>query len=472
MTRKIKIAVIGGGVSGATSAYSIALLLKGLRLPHAISIFEGSDRLGGKICSDYLFGAPIEYGAEGIVLRDRRVRDLVASLGLTPLPPAQLPFAIKQFGDSNQLSKLVPVAQQLLAPYPHNIGAIVRQAGVSWSGKIAAIKAQARHSHEAASSIQTGVKTADLYGSELASKVIDPIITGIYGQRPEKLDQKIIGEFLGRRFDAPKVATDHSARSPVLYSLKEGLDQLVTRQIAISGAQLHLRTSISKVIPTPGGVVMNGERFDHCVIALPLSEVIRLVGEQFGISESQAGSVQYSGRAVMTVVSSPLGDNKRWPPVTGYIIPGQKLIRGASFYSKKWPHASIRHRDVFRVFFGGDGVSELTEADGLKLALQEIESVVGRSVVPTMWRFNRWNRAVVEDNSTVAATLKQLSEVARGNPAISIVDGAMLGQGIARCILAAIECAQVVCDKMQRVMVGSSRTTQSNNETFLKAHGL
>ena len=70
------VVVVGGGIGGLVAAYACAKI--GIR----VTLIEGSDRLGGALCTEHLDGLPVDLGAEGYATRDGAVRALIDELGL------------------------------------------------------------------------------------------------------------------------------------------------------------------------------------------------------------------------------------------------------------------------------------------------------------------------------------------------------------------------------------------------------
>jgi len=84
-----RVAIIGGGPGGLLTAY---LLRKNSHFPCEITIFEASDRLGGKIITNEFEAAPIRYEAGAAELYDYSalghdpLRELIDELGLAVRP--------------------------------------------------------------------------------------------------------------------------------------------------------------------------------------------------------------------------------------------------------------------------------------------------------------------------------------------------------------------------------------------------
>jgi monoamine oxidase len=87
--RVFEIGIVGGGPGGLMTAYS---LQKAANTPIRITLFEASDRLGGKILTPHFRTAPVRYEAGAAEfydysqLEDDPLRELIAELGL-PIHP-------------------------------------------------------------------------------------------------------------------------------------------------------------------------------------------------------------------------------------------------------------------------------------------------------------------------------------------------------------------------------------------------
>jgi Flavin containing amine oxidoreductase len=75
--------IVGGGISGLTAAYTA---LEAGIAPHAITLYEAKDRLGGKIKSEMLGTTSVNMGAEFIDGDHSHIIDLCAKFGLTLVP--------------------------------------------------------------------------------------------------------------------------------------------------------------------------------------------------------------------------------------------------------------------------------------------------------------------------------------------------------------------------------------------------
>ena len=85
MNRPLRVAIVGGGVSGLTVAYRLEQANEnspGDREQLEIDLFESSERLGGKIHSVRVDQMLMEMGAESFLSRKQAGVELCKELGL------------------------------------------------------------------------------------------------------------------------------------------------------------------------------------------------------------------------------------------------------------------------------------------------------------------------------------------------------------------------------------------------------
>ena len=74
----LRVAVVGGGISGLTAAHRLRTLLPGA----AVTVLERRGRVGGVLRTVDLAVLPYDVGAEAFLWRRPEVRDLLDELGL------------------------------------------------------------------------------------------------------------------------------------------------------------------------------------------------------------------------------------------------------------------------------------------------------------------------------------------------------------------------------------------------------
>jgi len=79
---KKRIAIIGGGITGLTTAYRVKKIIEKENLPFELIILEGSLKVGGKIYTMKTKTRSIDLGAESIDTRYPEALELIKELGL------------------------------------------------------------------------------------------------------------------------------------------------------------------------------------------------------------------------------------------------------------------------------------------------------------------------------------------------------------------------------------------------------
>src|SRR5690625_6252390 len=82
MSKRKKIVIIGGGITGLTTAYYWQQKVNDEQLPYDIQLIEASDRLGGKIRTYKQDGFTIERGPDSFLARKEPGIRLAKSLGI------------------------------------------------------------------------------------------------------------------------------------------------------------------------------------------------------------------------------------------------------------------------------------------------------------------------------------------------------------------------------------------------------
>src|SRR5699024_12490559 len=82
MPRRQTIVIVGGGITGITTAYYLQKEIDTRHLPYNIKLLEASDRLGGKIRTKRKDGFIIEQGPDSFLARKEPAVRLAKRLGL------------------------------------------------------------------------------------------------------------------------------------------------------------------------------------------------------------------------------------------------------------------------------------------------------------------------------------------------------------------------------------------------------
>ena len=187
-----KIAIIGGGISGLSAAYT----LEKARLagsPLEYRLFEASPRLGGVLLTEHIEGCVVEAGPDSFLSEKSWAIDFCREIGLGD-----------QLITSNDAERktyiyvkghLVPMPDGLMFMVPTKILPIARSPLFSWSTKLRMAREWFTPTPPAQNSKPVGgpkdESVADFitrhYGHEMVDRLADPLLSGVYGGSASQL---------------------------------------------------------------------------------------------------------------------------------------------------------------------------------------------------------------------------------------------------------------------------------------------
>ncbi|MEU4214409.1 protoporphyrinogen oxidase, partial [Actinoplanes sp. NPDC026623] len=176
-----RVAVVGGGIAGLAAAVRIR---RTAPADTEIIVYEQSGRLGGKLRTGELGGIVVERGAESFLAggpdggESAAVRFVRAvGLGDRLVHPSGVPAALAIGG------RLEPLPKGTLVGVPGDLSTL---------GSLARAKAGADTDRGGpllapGADVAVGALVRDRYGDEVADRLVDPMLGGVYAGRADRL---------------------------------------------------------------------------------------------------------------------------------------------------------------------------------------------------------------------------------------------------------------------------------------------
>lgn len=435
MTKRV--GVIGGGISGLTTAYLLQ------RKGFDVTVFEASDRVGGNITTIELGGYTIEHGPTSL-LRSPKLVELVRLLDLTDRVLPAEPAARKRYILSGgKLNAMGP--KTLLNGYFSPRAAL---------GLLLEPFVRSRSPEK--ESVADFV--ARRLGAEFVDKAVDPFVSGVYAGDPRNLSMRsafpklyemerdfgslIVGAFRRKREEVDK-------KFPRTFSFRGGLRTLVTTLADNIGGGLNLASAVSKIEARGGGFTVNGKDLEAVVIATPSHAAAELVEEADKSLAALFRGVNYPPIAVVVLGVKRNNIAKKLDGF-GFLIPSKerRRILGTLFHSAIFPERAPEGHELLITFVGGVRAGAFLESASNEelesMVLEELREILGLRGTPDMVSIKRWPRAIPQYHVGYEAVTNATEKFEKGNPGIYFCSNFYRGVSVGDCVKNAFDTAESI----------------------------
>lgn len=433
--------IIGGGITGLAAAYSLQKAGKG---SIAVTLIEGSQRLGGKITTARRGGFLVEGGPDSFLARKTVTLDLCRELGLEdqlqPARAGKYPTYVWSGGR--------------LHPLPMGVRPMVPSRLISFAGKLrmAAEVLVPPREMEGDESVASFMRRR--FGTEMLEKLAGPLMGGIYAADPERLSlgstfpflqvmEKKYGSVLRGWKKARGGSKGKSGRSMFL-TLRGGLLQLTEAlEAAIGPGVIERDVPVAAVLPQQGRyeVVLEDGRSltaDDIVFATPAYVTAGLVEYIDTALAERLRAIRY-----VTTATVSLGyraqDLQRPLDGFGFVVPRmeQRRINACTWTSTKFEGRAPDGHVLMRVFVGGAGAeayAERTDDALIALARQEVDAAMDLAAEPVLARVYRWPKGNPQYEVGHRERVKEIEALAATHRGLYLAGAAYHGAGVPDCI--------------------------------------
>ncbi|MBL5781497.1 protoporphyrinogen oxidase [Bacillus sporothermodurans] len=186
--KKHKVVIIGGGITGLTSAFYLQNEIKQNNLPIEFKLVEASRRLGGKIKTVRKDGFVIETGPDSLLTKNESFTKLVEKLGIQQeLIESETD---KTYVISNDKLYLIP--EGAVVGIPTQISPFILSSLFSFSGKVRAAADLIIPRLKEKKDVSIGQFFRRRFGDEVVENLIEPLLSGIYAGDIDQLSLKAI----------------------------------------------------------------------------------------------------------------------------------------------------------------------------------------------------------------------------------------------------------------------------------------
>ncbi len=470
-----RIAIIGGGISGLSTAFAIESLAKAAGIEVQTVVLEKKDRLGGKIWSIREEGYLCEWGPNGFLDSKPMTLDLCDRLGIRD----------RLLRSNDNARKRFIYSEGMLHRLPENGPAFLKSKLISWPGK-------ARLAYETlVPAKQTGEDEtlADFgrrrLGAEALDKLIAPMVAGIFAGDPEtmslrscfpriyQLEREYGGLIkamvkLARKKKAErkagKVVSSAAGPGGVLTSFDQGIQELSDSTAAALAGEVRSASGVAAITRKDGGFQLQLEdgsllEAELVVSAAPahaLSTMLR------GADPAIADLLDEIPYAPMNVVCFGYQREKIALDLDGfgYLIPKKegRSILGTLWDSSIFPNRAPEGHVLLRSMMGGatnPKAIDLAESEVKSRVMTDLKEIMGIDVEPDFVRVFRHERAIPQYTVGHSRRLLALDERLDGLPGLFLTGNAFFGVGLNDCVNSSNQIAARVVEKLTGIQASA-----------------
>ncbi len=399
-----RIAIVGGGISGLSAAYT----LQKLGVPYVL--LEAERALGGVIRTELRDGFLLEGGPDAILAQKPEALALARELGLAerlvPTNPDDRSVYILHRGE------LHPLPEGMMLAVPTRLWPFLRSRLFSWPGKLRMgldLVIPGRGG-EADESIASFLRRR--FGQEAVERLGEPLLAGIHSGDPERLSmlatfprfralEKKHGSLVRGMWAAPPSQRPAGEPPPsAFYSLRGGLRELVDALVLrLPRESLWTRTVVRRVSREDGRYLLG---LDHQGSLTAERVIVAAPGPR--IAPALEGAAPEAARALAAIpfvsTATVLLGYRREQVLHhlggyGMVVGPREGLRttALSFVSSKFPCRAPEGHVLLRGFLGGARdlrVLELRDEEMVQTVQEEMKQVLGLDGRPVMTRVFRW----------------------------------------------------------------------------------
>ena len=439
------VAIVGGGISGLSTAYYLS------KAGIACTLIEARPRLGGVIATERIQDCIVEAGPDSFLSSKPWAMDLIRELGMETDVIASNDHQRKTFIRKHGRLVELPDGVQMLVPT--KILPMATTSLVGWPAKLRMAFEYFRrpaacggHDRSVAEFVE------EHYGREVVDYLAEPLLAGIYGGDPDQLSiESVLGRFveLERKYGSltrgvlAERPAAHEPRAPLFRTLRGGLGSLVdavSRAAASHTKFLHHPAEAMERAGAGFRLYVGGDWLvaDRVVLASEAHQAAKLTGAVDARMAELLGSVGYSS-SMTVALGFKRNEVQNQMRGFGFLVPKRerRKLLACTWVGNKFPGRVPEFLALARCFLGGaGGESTLTESDDaiVRAVREELREIAGITAEPVFARVFRWPRSMAQYTVGHAGRIRELQERLGSLPGLLVAGNAYHGIGIPDCV--------------------------------------
>ena len=447
----LRVAVIGGGITGLAAAYFAATA----RPDATVTVYEQSDRVGGKLQLGELAGVAVDVGAEAILARRPEGLELIdaAGLGQDRVSPLTTSAGIWTPGG------LRPIPAGTSMGVPGDVEA-ARTSKLFDEATMQRLEAEPFTPGEpTVEDVAVGALVADRMGEQVVDRLVDPLLGGVYAGRARDLSLQATMPALaaaltstGSLVEAARIATGSGVRpassEPVFAGVSGGIARIPAALAAGGLFDVQLKTSARGLRRTATGFALTVGAVpdqrevdaDVVIIATPAGKAAGLLGSVAASAATELAGIRTASVAIVSLAVA-LDGSVRLPAGSGMLVPAStpSTVKGVTISSQKWPGAPAGLAFI-RASVGRIGEEYLLQRDDEELlarAASDLSGLLGTPIRAVDALVTRWGGGLPQYDVGHRRRVEAIQAAVADVPGLAVAGASYDGLGIPACIASA-----------------------------------
>ena len=456
MTDK-KIVIIGGGISGLATAYSLEEIARKKGESISITLFEKNNRIGGNILTERTDGFLIEGGPDCFLSEKPWAIQLCERLGMGE--------SLLRTNDEYRKTYILlnghlhELPEGVILMIPTEIFPLLKSNLISLSGKIRMGMELFIPKKESSADESLSQFVRRRLGQEALDKIAAPLVAGVHAEDPDTMSVKsrfprfvqmeeeygsLIKGMIAKRREMRRAGSKgNKPKYTMFMTLKDGLSEMPATIVQnLKMTKILTNREVAGVdkrdifkISLKNGEVLDA---DTVVFATPSYETASLLT---GINDSISALLNKIPYASTATVSLAFKKESISNPMNGFgfLVPRQekRRITGATWVSRKFSYRSPDDSVLIRCFIGGSHNEKLVflnDKDMIEMVKGELRDIMGITSEPLLTRIYRWEKAMPQYTIGHEERLSILDKKLSEYPGIFLTGSSYRGSGISECI--------------------------------------
>jgi len=459
-----RIAIIGGGISGLSAAFTLEEHRRAGAVDYVL--YESSPHLGGVLRTEQIGDCIVEAGPDSFLTEKSWATDLCRTLGLGD----------QLIGSSDADRKtyilvrgrLIPMPDGLMFLVPTKILPTAFSPLFSWTTKLRMVQELFHPPRTADADESVASMIERHYGAEMVDRLADPLLSGVFGGEAASLSVRaVLPRFaemerthgsLGRAMLAARKKIrrpTNQPAAPLFTSLKNGMQQLVEALVSrLHQPSLVTNTCVQSIYPDAGGWIVSSEsmselksaHFDAIILAVPAFTAAKLLSPSSPELSAELSSIAYTS-SITVGLAFDRDVRQSLPPGFGFLVPrgeGKHLL-AATFVHNKFPHRTPEDRALLRCFFAGstaESIWQLSDDAIIAIVRNELQQILGLRSAPLFARVYKWKSAMAQYGVGHLERLDRIERLRQQLPSLALAGNAYRGIGVPDCIRSGRDAAE------------------------------